>query len=728
MASLTEDNMIPAATDHHDQDAPASSPGSASSRSSHASSFAYLLRDRRSDKRLLHKRSQPPEHLQMHTSSPRQKRPEPTRSPSYYKPKIVEDTLTPLPHVSHASSPTSPTLAIPSLSSVVPIPSAGSKTQRASPDCPSPSASPSRRPQQHSRSPQTPITSARKKQSHSPNASPVSRSAERPQLPELRHSDSTLRQKRPVSVRPPLRIELPSGPGVHGSRDEIEMRNQALLSPVAHRDSTYDAFARATGPFTPLGMDTVSPRITHGDNYFRIFGEDTIYEKPRPTTPSEPRSHQTSSLFARRRSEGRPQLEKNGSDHTVLHHKSRRPQSLRSSLRRFPLTDSSLGMANNTPASPLSPSHDPLSSFLAKSRHTRSSNRSDSSGSSYFGFGRRQQHSSDQPLSASPMATHWEADTTTSGNNGDDSELLSPTTMKPSTLKWAYSVRGERSREKNASSGQPSECSDKASAPSSIASNAPALPNATYKSSDGKEYQATSLTGPGAPNFLPSEMKRIDTPPLEVPSARQSRLRALKSFFFDVESPPKEADGSAAFFLRDTEIIGRPYARIFPKTSLRSLVPKLSLPTLRHKPSEILDDRRDSDPFAVTDFQQTPFSQRYGDALRAKQALMRAYMWDETLREDDDSNMGSVGHSFELSIPDHLTNSPLCPLNEKHKSGGKGLCPVHGRKRMSVNAYPYRGRAGGRREGSKGGRREPTIVFESGQQGNGSMGMGGNGD
>lgn len=142
-----------------------------------------------------------------------------------------------------------------------------------------------------------------------------------------------------------------------------------------------------------------------------------------------------------------------------------------------------------------------------------------------------------------------------------------------------------------------------------------------------------------------------------------------------------------------------------------------------------MDERSEPDPLAVTDFHQTPYSQRYGDARRAEQTQMRAYVWDETLREDDDSSgFGSVGQSFDLNIPDHLTNSPLCPLNEKHKSGGKGICPIHGRRRVAVNAYPARGRGEAKREGSKVGRREPTIVFESGKRATGSVGIIGNGD
>jgi hypothetical protein len=36
---------------------------------------------------------------------------------------------------------------------------------------------------------------------------------------------------------------------------------------------------------------------------------------------------------------------------------------------------------------------------------------------------------------------------------------------------------------------------------------------------------------------------------------------------------------------------------------------------------------------------------------------------------------------FELNLPEHLPNSPLCPKNPLHKSGGTGVCPFHGRRK-----------------------------------------------
>ncbi|PMD47399.1 hypothetical protein L207DRAFT_560909 [Hyaloscypha variabilis F] len=36
---------------------------------------------------------------------------------------------------------------------------------------------------------------------------------------------------------------------------------------------------------------------------------------------------------------------------------------------------------------------------------------------------------------------------------------------------------------------------------------------------------------------------------------------------------------------------------------------------------------------------------------------------------------------FELNLPEHLPSSPLCPKNPKHDSGGTGICVYHGRRR-----------------------------------------------
>lgn len=77
---------------------------------------------------------------------------------------------------------------------------------------------------------------------------------------------------------------------------------------------------------------------------------------------------------------------------------------------------------------------------------------------------------------------------------------------------------------------------------------------------------------------------------------------------------------------------------------------------------------------------------------------IRAYV-EEALNDDnDDSQLG-----FELDVPDHLANSPLCPLSSMHKSGGRAICPLHGRRKP---AQPVRSQT---RHPPK---LEPRIVYE----------------
>ncbi|KAI0111355.1 hypothetical protein F4814DRAFT_450030 [Daldinia grandis] len=39
--------------------------------------------------------------------------------------------------------------------------------------------------------------------------------------------------------------------------------------------------------------------------------------------------------------------------------------------------------------------------------------------------------------------------------------------------------------------------------------------------------------------------------------------------------------------------------------------------------------------------------------------------------------------SFEFDMPEHLPNSPMCPANKRHTSGGTGICVYHGRRKKS---------------------------------------------
>ncbi|KAI0478754.1 hypothetical protein GGR56DRAFT_689724 [Xylariaceae sp. FL0804] len=41
---------------------------------------------------------------------------------------------------------------------------------------------------------------------------------------------------------------------------------------------------------------------------------------------------------------------------------------------------------------------------------------------------------------------------------------------------------------------------------------------------------------------------------------------------------------------------------------------------------------------------------------------------------------------FEFDLPEHLPNSPMCPANKRHRSGGTGVCVYHGRRRRPSSA------------------------------------------
>lgn len=136
--------------------------------------------------------------------------------------------------------------------------------------------------------------------------------------------------------------------------------------------------------------------------------------------------------------------------------------------------------------------------------------------------------------------------------------------------------------------------------------------HALYTGSDKEQYFRVEILDPDAPSFLPSEARRIGTPPL--------RDNTLRGFFFDYKNP--EAD------LPSTEALeGSP------------------MPARR------------------------PRQKRAHGADWYKVKM-------EALEASDAQPQG-----FILDVPEHLSNSPLCPRHPKHSSGGKGVCVYHGRNK-----------------------------------------------
>ena len=525
MPSVAEDDVASTAADSQTtKESPATSTESGSSKNSYASSFAYLLSNRRSDNRLFQKRSMPPLHLQDNPVG-RPQRPEATRSPSYYRPKIVEDTLTPVPTASPKilAAPLSP----PSLSAT-PASVASTESQQTAPT-PSLASTP-KGVKRHSSSPRNEKDSpARKVRSQSPLTPSRSQEIDQPKRPRPQNSDSMLAQKR--TTRRALRIDLPAPyPGLHQMSDRSGA-GIAGFTVSAHRGSTLEAFARAAGPFTPPEIKAFYPQISHGDHYFRTFGEDTIYDKP----GRGPAPNAQNAWAQRPEHEQRPQAPgTDSSNRTVLHRKAAKLESLALANPKAPLTDSTVDLMKRFGGSPSAQPSGADNAYLADSRHDRRT-KSDHSGSGYFGLGRRKQNNSDKQVTTpSTLAKSRKAVLTPNGHNRESSEPLSPTAARPPKLRWAQQVKERHSQEKAAPPEQPTSVTSTSPTPTGTGT--------TYRSSDGKEYKATSLTAVDAPNFLPSEMKRIDTPPLKEASSRRSKLRAFKSFFFDVRSLPSDDD------------------------------------------------------------------------------------------------------------------------------------------------------------------------------------------
>lgn len=105
------------------------------------------------------------------------------------------------------------------------------------------------------------------------------------------------------------------------------------------------------------------------------------------------------------------------------------------------------------------------------------------------------------------------------------------------------------------------------------------------------------------------------------------------------------------------------------------------------------------------------------DAKRHNEALVRAHI-DRALENpnSDDDDPDAV---FEVDVPDHLPNSPLCPKDLRHKHHGKGICPMHGRRKKGDPAIAKSPTA--KLDTPRSGsvtvslRREPQIVYESTQ-------------
>lgn len=157
--------------------------------------------------------------------------------------------------------------------------------------------------------------------------------------------------------------------------------------------------------------------------------------------------------------------------------------------------------------------------------------------------------------------------------------------------------------------------------------------DAMYRGPLSKDYMKVEISDPFGPTYLPSEAQRVTTPPL--PNGGPSKTRG---FFFDyvppvddISDPPPLAEGAG------------------PETS-----------------------------------RARPMSQNFDDGDAWFRSRYNSHESDTWFRNKVEEDRIKARTAFLLwHTPDHLPSSPLCAMNEKHKSGGEGFCVFHGRRPVS---------------------------------------------
>jgi hypothetical protein len=168
-------------------------------------------------------------------------------------------------------------------------------------------------------------------------------------------------------------------------------------------------------------------------------------------------------------------------------------------------------------------------------------------------------------------------------------------------------------------------------------------PRETYRvkrspSADTEEFSKIDISIRGGTSYLPSEATRINTPPLPGDGPGQKRM----PFFFDYTAP-----SAVESPIMENSPIGR---EELPSSS----------PTVRPRRARTIGG---ADWYEM----QLAEVDAVGDgASGSKKASELAQAAEDKAVAD-------------LNVPEHLPSSPLCPRHRKHKSGGRGVCWMHGK-------------------------------------------------
>ena len=164
-----------------------------------------------------------------------------------------------------------------------------------------------------------------------------------------------------------------------------------------------------------------------------------------------------------------------------------------------------------------------------------------------------------------------------------------------------------------------------------------------------KRHGRPRLTAMSSKNFLPTEARRINTPPVVKPG----KGNRLMGHFWDNSTPGVDQQGPAAMNL------GKEYVHTpFPMPKDVDIFSKVS---------------------GSTDPRPTHIHTRNAEWYRTR---ANAFL-DQ---DEQDVGLEELKGMFDWDVPDHLPSSPLCPANPRHRGGGSGVCVYHGRgKKVDKN-------------------------------------------
>ncbi|KAK3071238.1 hypothetical protein LTR53_008989 [Teratosphaeriaceae sp. CCFEE 6253] len=712
---------------------------SKTSKTSTASSFAYMLRSNRADTRLLNKRNQPTAHLVQHTPLSR-KPPVPQRTPSSYQPKVVEDTLRVRPSASFThGEPPKPSLTVAEF-----INAAEASSLQAMPPPPrSPSPARPRKPLRGMRSYDSQRTSD---SAPSPLPSPpgIPPDVGWTERPALQRTSTSRNMSKPLPPPPP---QLQPGSikrpflTARGSTKPSAARSKHLTLPLPQPNFEDLHEHKQYHDITPPELEPITPKhFRHGEHYFRTFGHDTVYMKAFtptmiPTTPtasqqslSPPPSPLPSPAFRT--------MTRVPSDPAVSGPHKRKRSSIFRLFRKTALTDSTYIaprsgiVGTRPPLPPITPGIQVSPPYEPEPR-TRRSEQSSSEMSlpPYFAQPVRNRHYSalatPSPLT-SPMGTRAESPPPLHrlGQRRTLSQRSSESPTSPMSQ-----PRQRRPRLRHQAILEDIVDADLSNSERMlVVPSGPVVgPQLALKPRASKEHNQAGPAGKNAVRWVSDEARDVGLSHEDSPGAElQGRARSIFRKFFvelrhgaSVTSLTGEADTPGSFNPgRRASLVPRGSLAklVTSRDSMASLVArasKTSLNKLKKKPSQATvassyHEPKERPEVRVTNFHQTPYSQRVANTRRTELSQIKTYV-EQALNDDDDDTM--LG--FELNVPEHLTGSPLCPLSPKHKSGGKAICPIHGRRkvRRSVAAKAAKGAAS--RNGG------PRIVYEGSAEGTG---------